>query len=136
MDILLSVQPIYVTRILSLEKRFEFRTRVPKEEVGQIYVYSSSPVQKIVASFDPDFITLKGTADEVWNQIKKCPGANKQELENYLHGRQGHAIHISDLKVFQKPIDPKLLFPGFRAPQSFKYCNLNKSIIEAKSNGI
>jgi type I restriction enzyme S subunit len=128
MDILLSVQPKYVDEILSGKKQFEYRTLAPKEEIDRTFIYSSSPVKRIVASFDPDFITPKGTAEEVWNMIKNCPGADKLQLESYFKNRKGVAIHISDLVKLSKPIDPNELFPGFRAPQSFTYCKLSKLI--------
>ena len=52
MDVLLSIKPKYVKSIIEGEKRYEFRKTIFKNrEINRIYIYSSSPVKKIVASF-------------------------------------------------------------------------------------
>lgn len=43
-NILLSVFPEYVDRILSGEKRFEFRKHIPVEVVDHIVFYATAPV--------------------------------------------------------------------------------------------
>ena len=48
--LLLSIKPEYVEKILQGEKKFEYRKRLAKEDVSYIYVYSTAPSMKVVAS--------------------------------------------------------------------------------------
>lgn len=52
MDIILSIKPKYAYLILSGEKTIEVRKVFPKKEIERIYLYSSSPVQKVVGYID------------------------------------------------------------------------------------
>ncbi len=53
MNVIFSIKPKYVERILSGEKKYEFRKRIWKKQVDRVFIYASSPVKKIVASFVP-----------------------------------------------------------------------------------
>ena len=54
MDVILSIKPKHVEKILSGEKQYEFRKQIFKNpEVENIFIYASSPVKKIVAVFRP-----------------------------------------------------------------------------------
>lgn len=44
--ILLSIKPKYVKKILNKEKIFELRKNFPKENIDEIYIYSSYPEKK------------------------------------------------------------------------------------------
>ena len=48
MAILMSIKPEYANKIFSGIKRYEFRKRIPKQPYERVYVYSSSPVKKII----------------------------------------------------------------------------------------
>ena len=48
--LLLSIKPEYVEKILQGEKKYEYRKRLAKEDVSYIYVYSTAPSMKVVAS--------------------------------------------------------------------------------------
>jgi len=53
MNVLLSVKPKYTEKILEGEKKYEFRRAIfKKQNIEKVYIYSSSPVSKIVAAFD------------------------------------------------------------------------------------
>ena len=43
-SILLSIKPEYVEKILSGEKRYEFRRKLCKDEIDKIYVYPDKRV--------------------------------------------------------------------------------------------
>ena len=47
--ILLSINPRYVEKILSGEKKYEFRTRIAKRKVDSILIYSTAPVKRVLA---------------------------------------------------------------------------------------
>lgn len=51
MNIILSIHPEYVEKILAGEKTVELRRLLPRQNVEKIYIYSTSPVKKIVGYF-------------------------------------------------------------------------------------
>jgi len=123
MKVLLSIKPQYVDEILKGTKKYEFRKKVfkKKNEVQEIYIYSTSPVKKIVGYFKSDKI-IKDHPEKLWEQYKEHSGIGEFEFFEYFKERDlGFAIEISQLEVFDTPIDPKMVLPNFVAPQSFRY---------------
>ena len=47
MYVLMSIKPKYVEKILSGEKKYEYRKTLLKKDVESILVYSTSPVKKV-----------------------------------------------------------------------------------------
>lgn len=122
MDVLLSIKPRYVKSILEGEKRYEFRKTIFKNrEIDRIYIYSSSPVKKIVASFEVGGIFENHPVD-LWDTVKEFAGIDNRDFFSYFAGRsRGYAIGISNLQEFNDPIDPYETMPGFVPPQSYCY---------------
>jgi type I restriction enzyme S subunit len=54
MKVLLSIKPQYVDEIVKGNKKYEFRKKIfkKKDEVQEIYIYSTSPVKKIIGYFN------------------------------------------------------------------------------------
>jgi predicted transcriptional regulator len=46
--ILLSIKPEFVKQIFAGTKRYEFRRRLPKEEVGKLVIYATNPVKQVM----------------------------------------------------------------------------------------
>jgi predicted transcriptional regulator len=128
MDLLLSIQPVIARRITSGKKKYEYRRALFKREVRYIYLYSSSPVKKIVCRFKAGGC-LSGTIDEIWRKTGRLSAAREDEYRGYFEGTStAHAVLIENLKVFDPPLDPYALIPAFRPPQSFMY--IDGGIIE------
>lgn len=123
MAILMSIKPEYANKIFLGIKRYEFRKRIPKQPFKRVYVYSSSPVKKIIGYFDVDYV-LHGEPTELWNETCKFAGIDVSAYKNYFSNNvNGYAIHVAATKLFEKPINPYIEFRGFKAPQSFMYLN-------------
>jgi len=125
MNVLLSIKPKYVEEIRKGNKKYEFRKSLCNkknfDKIEKIYIYSSSPVKKIVARFIVRVI-LEDRPEILWEKCKDVSGIDKVEFFKYFRDKnKGLALEISELKFFKKPIDPKTLFPDFNAPQSFCY---------------
>lgn len=84
-SILLSIKPEYVEKILSGEKRYEFRRKLCKDEIDKIYVYATRPIQKVVAEVE---VTgkLEGDKEKIWEQTKVFAGTDKCGYEKYFAG--------------------------------------------------
>jgi len=124
MDVLLSIKPRYVKSIIDGEKRYEFRKSVFKHpDIFRVYIYASSPVKKIVGSFEVGDILEDRPAD-LWENVKDYAGIDDQDFFSYFAGKsRAFAIKIQDLREFSKPIDPRETMPGFVPPQSYCYMN-------------
>ncbi len=122
MDVLLSIKPKYVQSIIEGEKRYEFRKTIFKNRgIDLIYIYSSSPVKKIIGSFEVGGI-LEDHPRELWDNVKEYAGINDQDFFSYFEGKsRAFAIEIQNLQEFNDPIDPYETIPGFVPPQSYCY---------------
>ena len=122
MNVLMSVKPVYVSKIIEGTKKYEFRKSIfKKRSVDLVYIYSSHPVKKIVGKFTIGDI-LEDRPDNLWDAVKDQSGLDESEFFNYFEGRsKGYAIGIDEFTPFKDPIDPRLHYDNFVPPQSFCY---------------
>lgn len=121
MNVLLSIKPKYVDRILSGMKKYEFRKVIFREPVHEVVIYSSCPVKKIIGKFRVGKI-IEDTPENLWLQVKEDSGLNTDEFFSYFQGKEkGFAIGIDEIVTFNEPIDPWVLNTKFTPPQSFQY---------------
>jgi type I restriction enzyme S subunit len=126
MNVLLSVKPKYAEEILSGRKKYEFRRSVfKKQNIERVYIYSSSPVSKIVAAFEIEQI-LKDSPEKIWNLCHKYAGISKKDFFAYFkNSDMAYAIEIGNVDSFPNPIDPRHIIEDFKPPQSFYYVPLS-----------
>ena len=121
MDILMSIKPKYVKKIIRCDKKFEFRKAIPKKEFKRIFIYSSAPEKKIVGMFSVKHI-LVGTPASIWDKTKQKAGITHEDYNRYFSNKElAYALEIEKLILFKKPIIPSDVWPSFKAPQSFCY---------------
>lgn len=120
--ILLSVKPKFANLILAGSKRVEFRRAVPALPVGTLALYSSSPVQAIIALVDV-IETIEASPTRLWDLARENGGGlTRAELRSYFESKKtGFALMLENVRVFDRPVNPKEFFKTFTAPQSFKY---------------
>ena len=122
MNVLMSIKPKYVEKIISKEKTYELRRNIFKREVSNVLIYSTSPEKKIVGYFKSKKI-IKNTPENIWDDLSDKLGVSKKDFFDYFENKdECFALKIDDLKVFKNPIETDEL-NDFRAPQSFKYLN-------------
>jgi type I restriction enzyme S subunit len=122
MDVLLSIKPKYVKSIIEGDKRYEFRKTIFKNrEINWIYIYSSSPVKKIVGTFEIGGI-LEDHPVDLWDTVKEFAGIDNRDFFAYFEGKsRAFAIEIQNLQEFNEPFDPYETMPDFVPPQSYCY---------------
>ena len=127
MDVLLSIKPKYVKSIIEGKKRYEFRKTMFKNRgINLIYIYSSSPVKKIVGTFEIGGI-LEDHPANLWGVVKEFAGIQQRDFFSYFEGRsRAFAIGIQNLQEFNDPIDPYVTMPGFVPSQSYCYLDGEK----------
>jgi len=125
MNVLLSMKPQYVEKVLSGEKKYEFRKRIWKKNVDRVFIYATSPVKRIVASFVPGEI-VEGAPEDLWNRFGEFSGISWKEFSDYFKGgEKGFTIKVKELKNFNDPLDPHSMIDGFQVPVSFHYWKYN-----------
>ena len=125
MNVLLSIKPKFVEEIKQGRKKYELRKKIFKiqDEIENVYIYSTSPVKRIVGMFNIKRI-IEDHPRSLWNKFHNFLGINKKEFFEYFREREkGFAIEITNALFFDKQIDPQKIFSEFVPPQSFCYLN-------------
>lgn len=121
--LLLSIKPEYVEKILRGTKKYEFRKRLAKENVRVIYIYSTSPTMKVVASVRI-VDRIAAPPDGLWEKTKDNAGISYRDYCEYFRGCQtAYAYKLGAVDVFK---EGKQLsdFGITAAPQSFIYIDV------------
>lgn len=125
--IILSIHPSHIEKILSGEKRYEYRKRIPSD-IRYIVVYATAPIKMIVAFIEIDSV-IKGTPKEVWKKTKNHAGISEDFFMHYFANYQdSYAIKIKAVHKLLSPRPLTALKDQICAPQSYTY--LRESIIE------
>jgi predicted transcriptional regulator len=121
MKVLLSIKPEYAEKILSGEKKYEFRRTLFKNaSISKVIIYASSPIQKIIGEFDIDKL-LSLDIDELWTKTEKHSGIEKDYYYEYFEGKDiAHAIKVKSTKRYRKAKELSS-YNIVRPPQSFMY---------------
>lgn len=120
MNLIISIKPQFVSKIISKEKNTNLERIFLKKPVEKIFIYSTVPDKEIVGYFECDKV-IEDTPDNLWNNFSNDAGISKQNFfEYFLEKEKGFAMEISKLTLFKDHIDVDDIC-GFVAPQSFKY---------------
>jgi len=130
MNVLLSIKPKYANQIINGNKRYEFRKSVFKNrDLDMVYLYSSSPVKRIVGAFVIKDI-IENHPKQLWNEYKDFSGVDEDDFFSYFRGKEkGFAIEIGEVKAFD-PLNPKEHIHDFVPPQSFCYTDKHWAGVE------
>ena len=121
--ILLSINPEYVEKILNKTKRFEYRTKVAKQDIKAILVYCTYPTKKVVAKVKIKSI-LVDTPENLWNKTKEFSGITKEFFDTYFCNREiAYAYELGEVIEYKKPRNLEE-FGIHYAPQSFVYIGI------------
>lgn len=124
-SILLSIKPIYVQRIFSGTKCFEFRKRIPLD-VQKVVIYETSPTKKIVGEFQVKRI-IKASPQELWMKTKAKAGIDKVSFYKYFEdSKEGFAIEILAPICYDRQKSLEEMGVKF-VPQSWIYFNQSKN---------
>ncbi|RDZ49572.1 hypothetical protein C5C07_20270 [Haloferax sp. Atlit-4N] len=129
MDALLAIKPEFAEKILSGEKRYEFRRTSFRsaQDIDFVFLYSSAPVKKIVGGFSTDR-TVEADPQELWDLYNDTAGIDQDRFMEYFEGAEtGYAIQVDEAYRFENPIDPDDVFEEFSAPMSFLYLDEKRS---------
>lgn len=126
--ILISIHPEHVAKILSGEKRLEFRRQWTTRAIDILVIYATAPIQKIIAITRIQNV-FRGSKSELWALARnKGGGISREQLFEYMSGKdEGVALELSNLLTLKDGIHPSTVFgKSFRPPQSFRYLSPNE----------
>lgn len=119
--ILISIHPEHVEKILSGEKRFEFRRKIPSDTIRRMVIYSTAPVMKVVAVAEIDS-TITAKPESVWRKTRHASGITKQRFSKYFEKREvAHALAIRSVRELETPISLSELCHSLVPPQSYRF---------------
>lgn len=152
-SVLISIRPKWCEKIASGEKTIEVRKTAPKEVPFKAYIYCTKAKsqwrysdyegayensegkivyaqQRIIGEFICDKVT-KFTYDGYGSYslplfLRKAICLDGMELYDYLRGKDGYGLHISDLKIYDKPKE----LSEFRKLLDRVYCSYCKDYCE------
>ena len=118
--ILLSIKPEYVDRILSGDKKYEYRKHIPQEPVDRIIIYSTEPEKKVVGEVSV-IGTLSMSPTALWERTKKDAGIARSKYRVYFKDvKKAFAFQLGKVTVYDS--SRELADYGIsQAPQSFTY---------------
>lgn len=120
MKLMLSIKPKFVQAIFGRTKKYEFRTREPKQNVDEVLIYETAPVSKVVGSF-----TVKRVIVETPKAMRKLTAeysglTGKEYWEYYRSKDKAVAFEIGEVVRFARP-KPLSEFGVKTPPQSYVY---------------
>lgn len=121
MKAILSIKPEFVEKIVSGEKKYEYRKKIFKQEIDSVIIYATKPVGMFVGEFKIKDV-VHGDLKKVWEKTYKQSGISHKYFNKYFFNHnEAYALEIEDLIVYDNPVEPNNIIDGFKAPQSFCY---------------
>jgi len=126
MNVLLSIKPEFSDKILSGEKQYEFRKTKFSDptRVDTVYMYASSPVQRIVGAFSVGRVE-EASPEMLWDEYGGVSGIDDQSrfMGYFSDTEKGYAIEVEESKALHPTVDPRTFIEDFHPPVSFQYVN-------------
>lgn len=129
-NVLMSIKPQYAMKILSGEKKVEFRRKSFPETIQRAYIYASSPVCRIVGFIDVD--TQDTDSPElIWNRYKEQSSIVKDDYDKYADVSNAMtAILIKKAYAYENPLSiDEMLGDRALVPQNYCYID-NVSVLK------
>ena len=118
--LILPVKPVYADKILSNEKKYEFRKKVCRENIDSIYLYATSPVQGIVGEAEVLEKIIMDKA-KLWKLTERQSGISTDYYEQYFQNCEiACAYKVGRVKRYDKTRNLKEMAISY-VPQAFAY---------------
>lgn len=120
MKVLFSINPEHVQSILSGKKQVEYRKTICRRPVDTVLIYSTSPVQMVVAQAKLKKV-LVDAPDNIWELTKEKSGISHKFFMDYFASKKyAVAYELEDIEKFPEPKPLRDFGLGY-VPQSFAY---------------
>lgn len=103
-NIILPVRPIFADKILSGEKKFEYRKKLCKKEIHSIYLYSTSPIKMIIGEVEV-VGKICASKEDLWKQTHMYSGITENFYYQYFKNQKyACAYKIGKVKRYRNPV--------------------------------
>ena len=119
-NIILPISPIFANRILSGEKKYEYRKQLCKKSINKIYIYATSPIKRIVGEVEV-VDKLNIDKEKLWKKTERYAGITKEFYDKYFANQTwACAYKLGQVKQFNSQISLDSIGIDY-APQSYVY---------------
>jgi predicted transcriptional regulator len=123
---LLPIHPEYALRILSREKRVEFRRARFSIQPRFVVIYATHPMKQVVGAFEVVRIE-EDTPQRLWARYAGCAGVSAKDYRQYFEGRdKGFAIQIGCVWQLRIAVPLSEIASVRGVPQSFQYLEVSE----------
>lgn len=119
-NIILPIKPVFADKILSGEKKYEYRKKLCKKVINKIYIYATAPVKMIIGEAE---VVKKINMDKeiLWRKTQRYAGITKKFYDQYFEYQDyACAYEIGEVKQYKLPVTLENMGIGY-VPQSFIY---------------
>lgn len=121
-NIILPIAPGYIEKILSGEKRYEYRKKLCKNNISRIYLYATAPIKGIVGEAQV-IDKLENSIEGLWNLTSQYSGVDVDFFYKYFSGcSKAYAYKLGKVKKYANKIPLNSIGINYTI-QSFKYIN-------------
>lgn len=119
-NIILPITPQYIDKILSGEKKYEYRKKLCKNNISRIYLYATAPIKGIVGEVEV-IGRLMETPQDLWNLTFKQSGVDEEFFYKYFSNcSKACAYKLGRVRKYVDKIPLHNIGINY-AIQSFKY---------------
>lgn len=119
-NIILPIKPVFAEKILSGEKKYEYRKRLCKKEIGKIYIYATAPVKMIIGEAGV-IGKLNMDKEKLWQETQRYAGITKKFYDKYFEYQDcACAYEIGEAREYRFPVALDSIGIEY-IPQSFIY---------------
>ena len=116
--LLISIHPKFADKILSGEKRFEFRKHIPSCEFSHIVIHATAPQKRLLAIAEVEQ-TLQASPSALWERTKYAAGISRSFFRKYFQGtKTAFAFQIGRVFTIPASIAEQIVYVP---PQSYSY---------------
>lgn len=119
-SIILPIKPIYSDMILVGKKKYEYRKKLCRKDIEKIYIYSTSPIKKIVGEADV-LEKIEAAKEELWENSKDESGITKEFYDQYFCAlNNACAYKLGKIKRYDMGVELEDIGMDY-SPQSYVY---------------
>lgn len=134
-DVLISIQPDFVAKILNGKKTIELRKKpFPANGGVRVWIYTTNPTSAIEASAFVENVDCD-SPDNIWKRYQHKCGVSRADFDAYFAGAtEAYGISITRPRKLQKKVkldELKQLSGGFTPPQYYRYVEHHTALFDA-----
>ena len=101
-QMLLTIKPQYVEKIIAVQKKFEFRKFRCRDGIDTIVIYATAPTKKVVGEVRLLDI-IKDDVEDVWQETKDFSGIPKKDYNAYYKEHKvAVAYQLGEVTVYDE----------------------------------